>query len=70
MRLFREVKESDDPKYTVISEGEHYYKQWVCDVEPTEITEEEIEGVIKEWCDPELAYIAAAAILSKLKGDE
>ena len=80
MRLFREVKESDDPKYTVISEGEHYDKQWVCDVEPAEITEEYIVQLMDLHLYAEQYYMnigvneesmedAAKAILSKLRGE-
>ena len=76
MRLFREVKESDDPKYTVISEGEHYDKQWVCDVEPIEVTEGDIEKIMEESLPPwrnefhkDAFRQGCKAILSKLKGE-
>ena len=42
-----------------------YVEYWL---EPIEITEEEIEEIIKEW-DYDTAHVAAKTILSKLKGE-
>ena len=73
MKLYREVKGEEDHKHILFENGKGY----VCDLEPIEITEEEIveivNGIAKDdeyaQFGQECATQGIIAILSKLRGE-